>query len=95
MFKLPELPYEKNALEPYISAETLEYHHWKHHQAYVNNLNNLTVWSDLWDSDLENLIKILLDLFLIMPHKYGIIHFIGIVLLLMRDEILIEKYWNS
>jgi len=57
MFKLPELPYEKNALEPYISAETLEYHHWKHHQAYVNNLNNLTVWSDLWDSDLENLIK--------------------------------------
>ena len=38
---LPELPYAKNALEPHISAETLEYHHDKHHAAYVNNLNNL------------------------------------------------------
>lgn len=38
---LPELPFKKNALEPYISAETLEYHHGKHHAAYVNNLNNL------------------------------------------------------
>jgi Fe-Mn family superoxide dismutase len=41
MFKLPELPYEKDALEPYISAETIEYHYGKHHQTYVNNLNNL------------------------------------------------------
>jgi len=41
MFELPKLPYEKNALEPYISAETLEYHYGKHHQAYVTNLNNL------------------------------------------------------
>lgn len=40
-FHLPELPYEKNALEPYISAETIEFHHGKHHAAYVNNLNNL------------------------------------------------------
>lgn len=38
---LPELPFKKNALEPYVSAETLEYHHGKHHAAYVNNLNNL------------------------------------------------------
>ena len=38
-FELPDLPYEKNALEPYMSAETLEFHHGKHHQAYVNNLN--------------------------------------------------------
>lgn len=57
MFKLPDLPYEKNALEPYISAETLEYHYGKHHQAYVTNLNNLTVWSDFNDDDLEELIK--------------------------------------
>ena len=39
--KLPDLPYSKNALEPHISAETLEYHHGKHHAAYVNNLNSL------------------------------------------------------
>ncbi|MDP9035271.1 MAG: superoxide dismutase [Myxococcota bacterium] len=40
-FTLPPLPYEKNALAPHISAETLEYHHGKHHQAYVTNLNKL------------------------------------------------------
>ena len=38
-FSLPPLPYEKTALAPHISAETLEYHHGKHHQAYVTNLN--------------------------------------------------------
>ena len=41
-FTLPELPYAKDALSPHISAETLEYHHGKHHQAYVTNLNKLT-----------------------------------------------------
>ena len=40
-FELPALPYDKKALEPTISAETLEYHHGKHHQTYVTNLNNL------------------------------------------------------
>ena len=35
-FQLPDLPYKRNALMPYISEETLEYHHGKHHQAYVN-----------------------------------------------------------
>ncbi|MCY0991396.1 superoxide dismutase [Nannocystis sp. ILAH1] len=40
-FTLPELPYAKDALSPHISAETLEYHHGKHHAAYVNNLNKL------------------------------------------------------
>lgn len=40
-FKLPPLPFEKNALEPHISAETLEYHYGKHHQAYVTKLNSL------------------------------------------------------
>ncbi|PIE85449.1 superoxide dismutase [Fe] [Candidatus Gracilibacteria bacterium] len=57
MFKLPKLPYEKNALEPYISEETLEYHYGKHSQAYVTKLNALTVGSDLDNSDLEDLIK--------------------------------------
>jgi Fe-Mn family superoxide dismutase len=40
-FSLPELPYSKDALAPHISAETLEYHHVKHHKAYVDNLNKL------------------------------------------------------
>jgi superoxide dismutase, Fe-Mn family len=40
-FSLPELPYKKDALQPYMSAETLEFHHDKHHAAYVNNLNKL------------------------------------------------------
>ena len=40
-FELPALPYAKDALAPHISAETLEYHHGKHHQAYVTNLNKL------------------------------------------------------
>ncbi|HZH13910.1 MAG TPA: superoxide dismutase [Archangium sp.] len=40
-FTLPDLPYPKDALAPHISAETLEYHHGKHHAAYVTNLNKL------------------------------------------------------
>ncbi|MDD3145289.1 MAG: Fe-Mn family superoxide dismutase [Candidatus Gracilibacteria bacterium] len=57
MFELPKLPYEKNALEPYISAETLEYHYGKHHQAYVTNLNNLTAGTDFEAMNLEDVIK--------------------------------------
>lgn len=57
MFELPKLPYEKNALEPYISAETLEYHYGKHHQAYVTNLNNLIVWTEFENMSLEDIIK--------------------------------------
>jgi Fe-Mn family superoxide dismutase len=40
-FQLPELPYSKDALAPHMSAETLDYHHGKHHQAYVNKTNEL------------------------------------------------------
>jgi superoxide dismutase, Fe-Mn family len=40
-FSLPPLPYDKNALAPHISAETIDYHYGKHHQAYVTNLNKL------------------------------------------------------
>lgn len=40
-FELPELPFARNALEPHISAETLEYHHGKHHNKYVSTLNDL------------------------------------------------------
>ena len=55
-FELPELPYEKNALEPHISAETLEYHYGKHHQTYVTNLNNLVPGSEFEGKSLEEII---------------------------------------
>jgi Fe-Mn family superoxide dismutase len=55
-FTLPSLPFEKNALEPVISAETLEYHHGKHHQAYVNNLNGLVEGKPEADMALEDII---------------------------------------
>jgi len=53
---LPPLPYEKNALEPVISAETIEYHYGKHHQAYVTNLNNLIKGTEFENSSLEEII---------------------------------------
>ena len=55
--ELPPLPYEKNALEPHISAETLEYHYGKHHQAYVTNLNNLIKGTEFEDAPLEDIVK--------------------------------------
>ncbi|WP_277810744.1 superoxide dismutase [Chromohalobacter canadensis] len=56
-FELPALPYEKNALEPHISAETLEYHYGKHHQAYVSKLNELTLGTADEDKSLEEIIQ--------------------------------------
>jgi Fe-Mn family superoxide dismutase len=55
--ELPPLPYDKKALEPHLSQETLEYHYGKHHQAYVTNLNNLLPGSGLEDLSLEEIIK--------------------------------------
>ena len=55
-FELPALPYALDALAPHISQETLEYHHGKHHQTYVTNLNNLTAGSELADKPLEEVI---------------------------------------
>ena len=55
--ELPPLPYEKNALEPHISAETLDYHYGKHHQTYVTNLNNLIAGTDNEGKSLEELIS--------------------------------------
>ncbi len=55
--ELPALPYEKNALAPYISAETLDFHHGKHHNAYVVNLNNLIQGSELENKSLEEIIR--------------------------------------
>jgi len=54
--ELPPLPYEKNALEPHISAETLEYHYGKHHAAYVTNLNKLIGGTEFESASLEGII---------------------------------------
>ncbi|MDF2691196.1 MAG: superoxide dismutase [Gammaproteobacteria bacterium] len=56
-FELPALPYEKNALEPHMSAETLEYHYGKHHKTYVDNLNNLVKGTEFEHKSLEDIIK--------------------------------------
>ncbi|HKJ77953.1 MAG TPA: superoxide dismutase [Prolixibacteraceae bacterium] len=56
-FELPKLPYEKDALEPYISAKTLEYHHGKHHQAYVNKVNGMIEGTEYENASLEEIIK--------------------------------------
>jgi len=54
--QLPPLPYSADALEPHISAETLEYHHGKHHQKYVDTLNSLVEGTEYADMVLENVI---------------------------------------
>ena len=55
-FELPSLPYAKDALAPHMSAETLDFHHGKHHQTYVTNLNNLIKDTDLQNSSLEEIV---------------------------------------
>jgi len=56
-FELPALPYVQNALEPYISAQTLDFHHGKHHNAYVVNLNNLIKDTPLASAPLQQIIR--------------------------------------
>jgi superoxide dismutase, Fe-Mn family len=55
-FELPPLPYAEDALEPYISATTLQFHHGRHHKTYVDTLNRLVVEHSLEDESLEQLI---------------------------------------
>ena len=55
--KLPELPYAIDALAPYLSKETLEYHYGKHHQTYITNLNNLIKGTDNENRTLEEIVK--------------------------------------
>lgn len=57
-FTLPQLPYAKNALAPYISEQTLDFHYGKHHQAYVTNLNNLVQGTENEPKSIEELIKL-------------------------------------
>jgi Fe-Mn family superoxide dismutase len=56
-FELPELPYAKDALAPHISAETLEFHHGKHHATYVTKLNGLVPGTEYEGMSLEDIIK--------------------------------------
>ena len=56
-FELPKLPYAMDALAPNISAETLEFHHGKHHATYVTNLNNLIKGGKFENAPLEQIIK--------------------------------------
>ena len=55
-FELPSLPYANDALAPYMSSETLDFHHGKHHQTYVTNLNNLLKDHELQSSSLEDIV---------------------------------------
>jgi Fe-Mn family superoxide dismutase len=56
-FELPKLPYASDALQPSISKQTIEFHYGKHHQAYVNNLNNLVPGTRFENATLEQIIK--------------------------------------
>jgi superoxide dismutase, Fe-Mn family len=67
-YELPSLPYDYTALEPYISKSTLEFHHDKHHAAYVNNFNNAVKGTDLDSKSLEEVIKVIAN----DPEKAGI-----------------------
>ena len=55
--ELPALPYARDALQPHISSETLDFHYGKHHQTYVDNLNKLIVGTEFADADLETIVK--------------------------------------
>ena len=55
--ELPPLPYARDALAPYISAETIDFHYGKHHQAYVTNLNQLIKGTDFENACLEDIVR--------------------------------------
>jgi Fe-Mn family superoxide dismutase len=55
--ELPPLPYARDALQPHISSETLDFHYGKHHQTYVDNLNKMIAGTEFADADLETIVK--------------------------------------
>src|SRR3954468_7072564 len=57
-FTLPPLPYAPEALEPHIDTTTMQIHHGKHHQAYVDNLNKAVAGTDNENKSLEDLVKV-------------------------------------
>src|SRR5579872_7248397 len=56
-FEVPPLPYDYNALEPYIDTQTMQLHHDKHHAAYVNNLNNAVNNTDLANKNVDDILR--------------------------------------
>ncbi|HBC72146.1 MAG TPA: superoxide dismutase [Fe], partial [Coxiellaceae bacterium] len=56
-FELPALPFDKKALVPHISEETIEFHYGRHHQTYVNNLNQLIIGTDFAQKTLVDIVK--------------------------------------
>jgi superoxide dismutase, Fe-Mn family len=87
---LPELPFAKDAFGKFISAEGFEYHHGKHHAAYVNNLNKLIEGTNFESLSVEDSIKKAFAekilQYLIMLLNIGTIHFSGIVSVLLVVE---------
>ena len=61
MFTLPNLPYDYNALEPYIDEQTMRIHHTKHHQAYIDKLNSAVKGTKFENTDVNELLKKLND----------------------------------
>ncbi len=57
MYILPPLPYDLDSLAPHISRETLEIHHGRHHQTYIDNLNKLIMGTEFADTTLEEIIR--------------------------------------
>jgi len=72
-YELPALPYDKKALEPVISQETIEYHYGKHHQTYVTNLNNLVPGTEFEGKSLEDIIMKSSGGFSTTPRRCGTI----------------------
>ena len=55
--ELPPLPYDRTALEPHISGETIDFHYGKHHKTYVDNLNKLIEGTEFADASLEEIVR--------------------------------------
>ena len=90
-FELPALPYARDALQPHISAETLNFHYGKHHQTYVDKLNGLVPGSEFEGSSLEDIVRERIDVEVaVRLLRVGIAHFVGedskALLRLTREE---------
>ena len=77
MIELPKLPYKRDALEPFISQKTIDFHYGQHHAGYVKNLNNLIEGSKFETMSLEDIVKTVKAPYSTMPHRSGITRFIG------------------